>query len=47
MLDSALPPDLVPQYDAPRPEKPSFLGRVVPWVVVYGLVLAILFFFGA
>jgi hypothetical protein len=39
-------PELPPQRDAPPPpsSNPSFGTRALPWIVVYGLLLAILFF---
>lgn len=40
----AVMPELPPQRDAPPPSNPSFWRRAVPWIVVYGLLLAILFF---
>lgn len=40
-------PEIVQQRNAPPPPSTSPWGRLLPWVVVYGLVLAILFFFSA
>lgn len=37
--------ELPPQHDAPPPPSDSsFWTRAVPWLVVYGLLLVILFF---
>ena len=40
-------PEIPPQHDAPAPSNASLWTRVCPWVVVYGLILAILLFFNA